>query len=114
MGYIIPYILKKIIKNFYKIANAYQNKLGLFSRSEIEELTGYNSDYVERIMKRSTGKTLSAYGKTFLLKKAADMLTDTDKKVGDICELLGYSNRNYFNKLFFKEYGMTPSEYRKS
>ena len=49
----------------YKIANAYQNKLGLFSRSEIEELTGYNSDYVERIMKRSTGKTLSAYGKTF-------------------------------------------------
>lgn len=98
----------------YQIANAYQDKMGLFSRAEIETLTGYNSDYVERIMKRSTGKTLSAYGKTFLLKKAADMLTDTDKKVGDICELLGYSNRNYFNKLFFKEYGMTPSEYRKS
>lgn len=98
----------------YKIANAYQDKLGLFSRVEIEALTGYNSDYVERIMKRSTGKTLSEYGKTFLLKRAAEMLTDTDKKVGDICEMLGYSNRNYFNKLFFKEYGLTPFAYRKN
>ena len=91
----------------YKIANAYQDKLGLFLRVEIEALTGYNSDYVERIMKRSTGKT-------FLLKRAAKMLTDIDKKVGDICEMLGYSNRNYFNKLFFKEYGLTPFAYRKN
>lgn len=97
----------------YKIANAYQDKMGLFSRAEIEALTGYNSDYVERIMKRSTGKTLSEYGKTFLLKKAADMLTETDKKIGDICETLGYSNRNYFNKLFYNAYGMTPLAYRK-
>lgn len=97
----------------YKIANAYQNKMGIFSRSDIETLTGYNSDYVERILKRSTGKTLSEYGRTFLLKKAADMLTETNKKVGDICETLGYSNRNYFNKLFMKEYGMTPLTYRK-
>lgn len=97
----------------YQIANAYQDKMGLFSRAEIETLTGYNSDYVERIMKRSTGKTLSEYGRTFLLKKAADMLTETDKKVGEICELLGYSNRNYFNKLFAAEYGMTPLAYRR-
>ena len=98
----------------YKIANAYQDKAGIFSREEIESLTGYNGDYVERIMKRSTGKTLSEYGKTFLLKRAADLLTETDQKIGDICNALGYSNRNYFNKMFLKEYGMTPFDYRKN
>ena len=54
----------------YKIANAYQNKLGLFSRSEIEELTGYNSDYVERIMKRSTENTFRIR-KDFFIKESS-------------------------------------------
>ena len=71
-------------------------------------------DVIKNTITVSTLQTLSEYGKTFLLKRAAEMLTDTDKKVGDICEMLGYSNRNYFNKLFFKEYGLTPFAYRKN
>lgn len=98
----------------YEIANAYQDKAGLFTRKEIEEITGYSSDHVERIMKRSTGMTLSEYGRRFLLKRAADLLTDSDLRIGEICEQLGYSNRYYFNQIFSKAYGMTPSAYRKA
>lgn len=96
-----------------KISYAYEHKSGIFSRSEIEKLTGYNSDYVERIVKKLTGKTLSELGRSFLLKKAALMLTETNMKIGTICEEVGYSNRNYFNKIFSDFYGVTPSEYRK-
>ncbi len=94
------------------ISNAYRNKLGIFTRAEIEDLTGYNSDYVERIMKRNTGKTLSNYGKNIMVQKIALFLTDSTISIGEICETFGYSNRNYFNKLFIRQYGMTPSEYR--
>lgn len=97
----------------HKLATAYKDKNGVFSRAEVEAITGYNSDYVERIVKKKTGYTLSAYGKQFLLKKAAFMLKETKLGIGEICENLGYSNRYYFNQMFKNEYGMLPSEFRK-
>lgn len=96
-----------------KIALAYEKKSGMLSHKEIECITGYNSDYVGRIVKKNTGKTLSEYGRAFLLKKVASLLTNTTMGIGEICEELGYSNRNYFNKIFIHAYGITPSEYRK-
>lgn len=97
----------------YQIAKAYKKKDGIFSRQEIEKITGYQSDYVERIFKKITGKTLLEYGKEIVVQKAADLLNDTDLSISDICEKLGYSNRNYFNKIFEAKYGVSPSEYRK-
>lgn len=97
----------------YSIANAYRKKNGIFSRDEIEKLVGYNGDYVERVFKRSTGKTLKEYGRDFMLQKAASLLSDTDMKIGEICETLGYTNRHYFNQIFADKYGLTPSAYRK-
>ncbi|MBE5977118.1 MAG: AraC family transcriptional regulator [Paenibacillaceae bacterium] len=41
-----------------------------------------------------------------------EVLLETDMKIGEICETLGYSNRNFFNKLFAEEYSITPSKYR--
>ena len=96
-----------------KISCSYENKSGVFTRAEIEDLTGYNSDYIERIVKKHPGKTLSELGRSFLLRKAAVLLTETNMKIGTICEEVGYSNRNYFNKIFAELFGVTPSEYRK-
>ncbi len=98
----------------YEIAKAYRKKDGVFTRQEIEQITGYNGDYVERIFKKATGKTLLTYGKDILIKKAANLLVSTNLGIGDICERLGYSNRHYFNQIFQKEYGLTPSAFRKS
>lgn len=92
---------------------AYENSEGIFTRAEIEAITGYNSDYVERIAKKHTGKTLSEIGRGILLRKSAELLAETDMKIGRICEKAGYSNRSYFNKIFSETYEMTPSEYRR-
>lgn len=97
----------------YQITEAYRKKDGIFSRAEIEKITGYNSDYVERIIKRHTGKTLLTYGREFLLLKAAELLKNTNFSVEEICRRLGYSNRYYFNRIFEKQFGMMPSEFRK-
>ena len=97
-----------------QITGAYRTKDGLFTRAEIEKITGYNGDYVERIMKRHTGKTLLAFGREFLVRKAAELLKNTDESIDEICGRMGYSNRYYFNRIFAEKYGMTPSEFRKS
>lgn len=96
-----------------KIMQSYQYKDGVFSRSEIESITGYHSDYIERIVKKNTGKTLSELGRELLLKKATYLLMQRNQTVSSICSQLGYSNRNYFNKIFLRQYGMLPSEYRR-
>ena len=97
----------------YKLAKAYRKRKAILTRAEVEKLTGYCSDHVERIVKRHTGLTLSEYGRLFLLQKAAAMLRSTDKGVGEICEELGYSNRTYFNRIFRERYGLAPMDYRR-
>lgn len=96
----------------YKLAKAYRKRTTILTRAEAEKITGYCADHVERIVKRHTGMTLSEYGRLFLLQKAAQLLKDSDRSVGSICEELGYSNRTYFNRIFLQHYGLTPSEYR--
>lgn len=97
----------------YQVSQLFEQHSGRISRKEIEQQLNYNGDYINRIVKKYTGKTLSEYGKIFLLKEAAQMLKNTDRKIGDICEALGYTNRSFFNRLFIERYGMTPTEYRK-
>ena len=78
----------------------------------MEKKLNYNSDYINRVIKKYTGQTLSDYSRAFLLKEAAELLKNTDKRVGEICEELGYTNRSHFNRLFIERYGMPPAEYR--
>lgn len=97
----------------YQVSLLLEQQNGRVSRKEMEQTLNYNSDYLNRIVKKYTGKTLSEYGKIFLLKEAAQMLKNTDMKIEEICEALGYTNRSFFNRLFIERYGMTPTKYRK-
>jgi AraC-like DNA-binding protein len=40
------------------------------------------------------------------------MLLSGDEKIIDIALECGFNNIAYFNRLFVKKYGMSPSEYR--
>lgn len=98
----------------YRVSVLLEEKNGRISRTELENELNYNADYINRVVKKHTGKTLSEYGQLYMLKEAADMLRNTDLRIGDICDLLGYSNRSFFNRLFEAQYLMTPTEYRKA
>lgn len=46
------------------------------------------------------------------IRKAENLLTETDLTVGTISEMCGYSSYCYFTKQFKKAVGISPSEYR--
>lgn len=96
----------------YQISTLMEETNGQITRQELEQKLNYNSDYMNRIIKKLTGKTLMEYSKIFLLNEAVNLLKNTTMKIGEICDTLGYTNRNYFNKIFYERYGMTPTEYR--
>lgn len=97
----------------YQVSHLLETCNGRISRKDLEQQLNYNGDYINRIVKKHTGKTLSEYSRIFLLNEAVLMLENTDMKIGEICEALGYTNRSFFNRYFTERYGVPPSTYRK-
>lgn len=99
---------------FARITHLFEDTDGRISRSELENVLHYNGSYMNSIVKRRTGMCLFDYGMTFCLKKAAVLLSTTDKSISAIASMLHFSNRTHFYKLFKEKYGLTPKEYRKT
>lgn len=48
------------------------------------------------------------------LKKAAELLVDSDTRINEIYAAVGYNSQKYFSASFHKQFGMTPTEYVQS
>jgi len=70
--------------------------------------------YLSRIFKQLTGENVSDYIHRLRMEKAAYFLKNTEMKVYEITEAVGYENPQYFSKVFRKNYGQTPLEYRET
>ncbi len=71
-----------------------------------------NPSYLCRVFKRECGKTLSGYLVELRLNKACQMLRNTRLLVNRIAEQCGYGDYFYFERLFKRTYGITPTQYR--
>ncbi|MEC0332765.1 response regulator [Paenibacillus macerans] len=70
--------------------------------------------YLSQLFKQKTGDTYINFLAQVRIGKAKELLERTDLKVYEICERVGYSDTQYFARLFEKLTGLRPSEYRKS
>jgi YesN/AraC family two-component response regulator len=70
-----------------------------------------NPSFLSKIFKDYSGWNFIDYLTHIRLTKAKELLTDTDAKIMEIAEMTGYNN-SYFNRIFKKHEGLTPSEYR--
>ncbi len=48
------------------------------------------------------------------LKKAAELLVESDHKISTIARMVGFSSQSQLSRSFIKQFGMTPSEYASS
>lgn len=85
---------------------------GRASREELGRLLHYNGDYLNRIVKRQLGITISQLGQRICMQEAKRMLTETDMSISAIITDLGFVNRTHFYRMFSEQFGMTPFEYR--
>lgn len=80
--------------------------------SSLADAFRYSSDYLTHIFGREYGMTPCAYLNTVRLDKAKRLLLDTDMRVSDISEAVGFHDAKYFMKAFKRCTGVTPSEFR--
>ncbi|MDI4643562.1 response regulator [Cohnella hashimotonis] len=69
--------------------------------------------YLSQIFKQKTGETYVSFLAKVRIGKAKELLERTDLKVYEICQRVGYSDTQYFARLFEKWTGLKPTEYRK-
>ena len=66
-----------------------------------------------RNFKEYTDATPTQYLLSLRISNAQTLLETTNYNVTEISEIVGYDNPLYFSRLFKKQIGMSPSEFRK-
>lgn len=67
--------------------------------------------YLSTVFRQSTGTCFTDYVTSVKINQAKRLLRETNYKVYEVSEMLGYQNAYYFSKVFKKITGMTPTEY---
>ena len=71
-----------------------------------------SQSYFRYLFKTLTNKTFVEYLHTLRIRKAMDLLKNTEDRVVDICFDSGFSSINYFNRTFRTMVGVSPTQYR--
>jgi YesN/AraC family two-component response regulator len=66
------------------------------------------------MFKDYTGGNFIDYLMEIRICKSKELLAETNGKIRDIAEAVGYANVNSFTRIFKKMTGLTPSEYREA
>lgn len=98
---------------FSKVTHIMEASHGRSTREYLEKQLHYNGEYLNRIVKKYTGKTILEFGQEIYLQEAKRLLLDTDMSISEIIAELGFSNRSHFYRVFQKAFGETPLDYRR-
>ena len=63
--------------------------------------------------KAYTGTTPAQFIQSVRMMNARVMLETTDNNISEIADLVGYDDPLYFSRLFRKQFGCSPSQFRK-
>jgi two-component system, response regulator YesN len=84
-----------------------------FSLDYLADSIGISTAYMCRLYKLYTGTTITDRLSFLRMKKARELLLETQLSVNEVAERVGYSNATYFYRVFKKENGVTPKEFRR-
>jgi two-component system, response regulator YesN len=84
---------------------------------KLQEIYGnfyISREYISRKFKQEFNVNISDYIVNLRMEKAKYFLKNSQLKIFEIANLIGYQDDKYFRKVFKKVLGITPNEYRTS
>ena len=88
----------------------FNSKIGL---EDIAEAGQVSKSTCIRLFHKYTGKSPIDFLNNYRLQMSAEKLVATSEQITEIAYACGFGQPSYFNRLFLKEYNMTPNQYRK-
>ncbi len=84
-----------------------------FRIEELYSQLGISRVQLHRKLTSLTGLSASGFISGFRLHKARKLLFATDMNVSEVARATGFSDPNYFTRVFHREFGLSPSDMRR-
>jgi len=88
-----------------------QNYTKSITLEDVAKRVNFSPSYFSSLFHKKTSKCLIAYLTEIRMKKAKELITSTNYTLKEIALSVGYSNPNYFSRLFKKIFGLPPSSF---
>ena len=108
-------ILDQKAYNYYVVKAINYMKINYSTIEHISEIADYLDISVEhlcRLFKAETNTTCMKYLNEIRIGNAKDLLMNTNLKIYEIAEKVGYQNLSYFSYIFKKMFGVNPFSFR--
>lgn len=111
------HVNKGILERFENLVDEYFTSempidSGLPSVSYCADKLFLSPNYLGDLLKKETGKSAQEHIQLKMIDVAKEKIFDTSKSISDIAFELGFKYPQHFTRMFKKQVGMSPNEYR--
>ena len=106
-----PYISPPIAKAITTILSDMSQN---YTMDALARLCGFSTPYFSTLFHKEMGKTFKAWLNDTRIEHAKSLLTESTLPILEICYECGYSTPSQFIKMFKRQEGTTPKQYRAS
>ncbi len=106
------YAVKKKMQQ--ALAYIQEHYAGDLNMAMVSNYISMNYSLFSNTFKQYTGNNFVTYLKNLRIREARRLLEETDLRVGQIGQMVGYENEKHFMKIFKSMCGVTPTEFRKN
>lgn len=108
---------KDILMKFENILNSYfqsekPQTIGFPTVRYCAEQLHLSANYLGDLIRKATGKSTQEHIQLKLMDIAKEKIFDSSKTLGEIAYELGFKYQQHFSRMFKKETGYSPNEYR--
>ena len=83
------------------------------SLDSVAETLGISADYLGKLFKQKTGRNFVEFLNDVRIRKASELLRNGDAKVSEVSTAVGFNTPDYFIRVFKKQTGLTPGQFKK-
>ncbi|SEO89434.1 response regulator [Paenibacillus sp. OV219] len=109
----VPYSTEIILMMMKSVQLLHESDNYDFNRDEVAAKFHMSGSYFSRCFKDIIGQSYSEYTKNMRLKKALALVETSQLPIYMIAQKTGFQDEKYFSRMFFKQFGKNPQEYRK-
>lgn len=99
--------------DFSLILQYIQHNYRTLTLASLAEFFHYSEAYLSTLIRQNTGCSFTALVKQLRMADAISYLVNTQIKISEIAEYIGYHSADHFSRVFRTTYKLSPQEYRR-
>ncbi len=103
-------LFKKVLKEYFVSEQPLES--GLPSVRYCADKLFISANYLGDLLKKETGKSAQEHIQLKMIDVAKEKIFDTKKSISEIAYELGFKHPQHFTRMFKKQVGMSPNEFR--